>query len=153
MTARTAEISARAFKGDVAGLHEAMGGSMPIDVVREQEAGMMRDRESRLGPFMGSAALGTLPREGDTAQTIVRLDFAKASVYNLYVWGPQRLLGIRATPQLPAFRFVPVSDSEFVAFSVEAGIGETRLQFQTKDGESVLVLQASTSSVVARRAR
>jgi hypothetical protein len=153
LTARTADISSRAFKGDVAGLHEAMGGDMPIDAVREQEAGMMRDRESRLGAFKGSAVLGTLPREGDTAQTIVRLDFEKASVYNVYVWGPQRLLGIRGMPQLPGFRFAPVSDREFVMFSVESGVGTTRLQFEDRDGGPVLVLTAAAGKVVARRLR
>lgn len=153
LTQRTAEITARAFKGDVGGLHEAMGGSMPVEQIRQQEAELMRDRESRLGTFNGSAALGTLPREGDTVQTIVRLDFEKASVYNVYVWGPKRLLGIRATPQFPGLRFVPVSDNEFVAFSVEGGFRESRLQFENKDGETVLVLRAAAGSAVARRAR
>jgi hypothetical protein len=146
-------MSARAFKGDVSGLHEAMGGSMPMDQIRQQEAELMRDRESRLGTFKGSATLGTLPRDGDTMQTIVRLDFEKASVYNVYVWGPRRLLGIQATPQFPGLRLVPVSDSEFVAFSVEGGVSEPRLQFEDRQGETVLILRANAGSTVARRAR
>jgi hypothetical protein len=157
LAARTADISSRAFKGDVTGLHEAMGGGMPLDAVREQEAGMMRDRESRLGKFKGSAVLGTLPRGGDTVQTFVRLDFEKASVYNVYVWGPMRLLGIRGMPQLPGQRFVPVSDHEFVAFSLEgpggaSGGAGTRLVFEDRAGETVLVLGPAASPIVARRA-
>jgi CubicO group peptidase (beta-lactamase class C family) len=151
LTARTRDIATRAFDGDVTGLHEAMGGSMPLEGLRQQEAAMMRDRESRLGRFKGATVLGTLPRQEDTVQTIVRLDFDKASVYNVYVWGPRRLLGIRGMPQMPALRFVPVSDKEFVAFALDGPVRDGHLAFEQREGATVLVLSTPAGQVVARR--
>jgi len=153
LTARTADISSRSFKGDVAGLHEAMGGEMSLEQVRAQEAGMMRDREARFGRFIKSTALATVPREGDTVQTIVRLEFQKASVYNLYIWGPRRILGIRGMPQLPALRYLPTSDSAFTAYSLEPGGAAQTLSFETVEGETVLRLPTSSGPISARRAR
>ena len=153
LTARTADISSRSFKGDVTGLHEAMGGDMPLDAVKAQEAGMMRDREGRLGRFVKSSVLATVPREGDTVQTIVRLEFEKASVFNIYVWGPRRLLGIRGTPQLPALRYLPVSDRAFVAYSLEMGGAEQKLSFETTGGETTLVLPTPAGPVTARKGK
>lgn len=154
LSARTADIASRALKGDVAPLHQAFGGmGMSIDEIRRQESEMMRDRESRLGRFKGSAVLGSIPSGDQTAQTIVRLDFEKRSVYNIYVWGPARLLGIRAMPQLPAQRFVPVSDREFVAFSLERGAAGVRLAFENRGGETLLVIGDGQRAVVATKDR
>jgi CubicO group peptidase (beta-lactamase class C family) len=151
LTARTDDLSARAFRGDVRGLHEAMGGDMPLDQVKTQEAGMMRDREGRLGRFLKSSALATVPREGDTVQTIVRLDFEKASVFNIYIWGPRRILGIRGMPELPALRFLPVSDRAFASYSIEMGGAGQTLSFETAGGETVLVLRTPAGPVTAHR--
>ncbi|MCX6546105.1 MAG: serine hydrolase [Acidobacteria bacterium] len=151
LTSRTADISSRSFKGDRSGLREAMGGERTLEDVKTQEAGMMRDREQRLGRFVKSAVLGTVPRGGDTVQTIVRLDFEKASVFNIYVWGPRRLLGILGMPQLPALRYLPVSNRRFVVYSLEMGGAEQALSFATTVGETVLVLQTPAGPVTARR--
>ena len=112
---------------------------------------MMRDREGRLGRFVKSSVLATVPREGDTVQTIVRLEFEKASVFNIYVWGPRRLLGIRGTPQLPALRYLPVSNRAFVAYSLEMGGAEQTLSFETTGGETTLVLPTAARPVTARK--
>jgi hypothetical protein len=117
-----------------------MGGEMPIEGLKKQEAAMMKDRESRLGRFLRSSVLGTAPREEDTVQTIVRLEFEKGAVYNAYIWGPRRILGIRGFPELPPLRFLPTSDREFVAFSLEGGGTERTLSFDERDGKTVLTL-------------
>lgn len=151
VSARTADISARAFKGDVSALHQAMGGQRPIEDVRAQEAGMMRDRESRLGRFTGSAVIGALPSGEDMVQAFVRVDFEKASVYNVYTWGPRRILGIRGMPELPPLRYLPAGDREFVAFSLDAGGREQRLAFVDRDGETRLLLGPAATAVEAVR--
>ncbi len=151
ISTRTADVSSRAFKGDVSALHEAMGGQLPIEEMRSQEAGMMRDREARLGKFLGSAVLGTMPRDEETAQVFVRLDFEKGSVYNVYVWGPRRILGIRGMPELPALRYLPTADREFVAFSLEAGGMERRLRFVERDGQTRLLLGRPDAPIEAVR--
>jgi hypothetical protein len=140
LSVRPPDIAARAFAGDVTKLHEAMGGGMPIEEMRTQESGMMRDRESRLGRFRTSAVVGAMPRDRDTIRVFVRLDFEKGSVYNVYLWGPRSILGLRGTPTLPALRYLPASDREFAAFSLDGGGVERRLSFVERDGQMRLVL-------------
>lgn len=153
LSSRTADISARAFRGDVEGLREAMGGGQPMEDLRAQESRMMKDREARLGTFKGSSLVGTMPGDGDTARTFVRLDFERASVYNVYTWGPRRLLGIRGMPRLPALRVFPTSDRGFVSLSLGDGLPVTRLTFEERDGETVLVFGEAGGRLVARRHR
>jgi CubicO group peptidase (beta-lactamase class C family) len=153
VTARTADITARAFRGDVSGLREAMGGDMPVEEMRAQESSMMREREARLGAFVRSSVLGTMAREEDTVQAVVRLDFEKGTVYNVYVWGPRRLLGIRGMPELPALRYLPVSEREFAAYSFEGGGSERRISFEGEGGAATLTVLTPGGPVVAGRAR
>jgi hypothetical protein len=137
----------------VAALHEAMGGEMPIEQIRSQEAGMMRDREGRLGKYKGSAVVGAMPRDEDTVRVFVRLDFEKGSVYNVYLWGPERILGFRGIPQLPALRYLPTGDGEFAAFSLDGGGMERRLRFVERDGKVRLVLGRPDAPIEATRLR
>jgi CubicO group peptidase (beta-lactamase class C family) len=153
LSKRTAEIAAKSFTGDVTSLHEAMGGGMPLEDVRAQEADMMRDRESRLGKYKGSAVVGAIPRDEDTVRVFVRLDFEKRSVYNVYLWGPQRILGLRGTPQLPALRYLPTGEGAFAAFSLDGGGMERRLRFVTRDGRIRLVLGPADAPIEAARLR
>jgi len=153
LTAKTADIAARSFEGDMTGLAEAMGGDMTVAEIRETEAGMMKDREARLGAFAGSAVLGTAPLGDDTVQTIVRLNFAKASVYNVYVWGPRRLLGIRGMPQLPPVRLLPISEREFTTLVLGQETPGLRATFSEQAGETVLSLGSGPGAVVARRVK
>ena len=148
---RTAEIAARAFAGDVTLLHAAMGGGLPIDAIRAQEADMMRDRESRLGAFKGSAVAGALPRDADTLRVFVRLDFAKRAVYNVYLWRGDRILGLRGTPVLSPLRYLPTSESEFVAFSLDGGGIERRLRVTVRDGQPRLVAGPADAPIEAVR--
>jgi CubicO group peptidase (beta-lactamase class C family) len=153
LSTRTADIAAKSFAGDVTALHEAMGGGMNLEQMRAQEADMMRDRESRLGRFKGSAAIGAIPRDADSVRVFVRLDFEKRSVYNVYLWGPKRILGLRGTPVLPAFRYLPTGDREFAAFSLDGGGVERRFRFVDRDGQTRLVLGQPEAPVEAIRAR
>ena len=150
---RTADIAAKSSAGDVTALHEAMGGGMPLEEMRAQEADMMRDRESRLGKYKGSAAVGAIPRDADTVRVFVRLDFETRSVYNVYLWGPQRILGLRGTPVLPALKYLPISDHEFAAFSLDGGGMERRLRFVERDGQTRLVAGPAGAPVEATKAR
>jgi hypothetical protein len=130
-----------------------MGGGMPLEEMRAQEAGMMRDRESRLGKFKGSAAVGAIPRDADTVRVFVQLDFEQRSVYNVYLWGPRRILALRGTPELPPLRYLPASEREFAAFSLDGGGMERRLRFVERDGLTRLVLGPPDAPVEATKAR
>ncbi len=150
---RTAEIAAKAFAGDVTLLHEAMGGALPIDAIRAQEADMMRDREARLGAFKGSAVVGALPRDAETLRVFVRLDFAERAVFNVYLWRGDRILGLRGTPVLPPLRYLPASESEFAAFSLDGGGIERRLRIVERDGQLRLVAGPPDAPVEAFKAK
>ncbi|HSP92347.1 MAG TPA: serine hydrolase domain-containing protein [Vicinamibacterales bacterium] len=153
LSTRTANIAAKSFAGDVTALHEAMGGGMNLEQMRAQEADMMRDRESRLGKYKGSAAVGAVPRDADTVRVFVRLDFEKRSVYNVYLWGPKRILGLRGTPVVPAFRYLPTGDREFAAFSLDGGGVERRFRFVDRDGQTRLILGPPEAPVEASRSK
>ena len=86
--ARTADIAGRAFKGDPTGIHEALGGRLGLEQIRQQEAELMRDREERLGPFRGFALVDASPYGEGRVETAVRVDFERGSVYNRFLWGP-----------------------------------------------------------------
>lgn len=151
VSTRTAEIAAKAFAGDVTGLHEAMGGVMSLEEIRAQEADMMRDRESRLGKFRRSAVVGALPRDAETLRVFVRVDFEKRSVFNVYVWRGQRILGLRGTPTLPPLRYLPVSETEFAGFSLDGGGIVRRVRVGEKDGQLLMVAGTPDAPVEAVR--
>ena len=88
--ARTADIAGRSFKGDPTGIHEALGGRLGLEQIRQQEAELMRDREERLGPFRGFALVDASPYGEGRVETAVRVDFERGSVYNRFLWGPRR---------------------------------------------------------------
>jgi CubicO group peptidase (beta-lactamase class C family) len=149
LTARTAEIAAKAFSGDVSKLHEAFGGGMRIEEVRAQEAEMMKDRESRLGPFRKSGAIGAMPRDRETVRVFIRLDFEKGSVYNIYLWGPRRILGMRGIPDLPVMNYMPLSETEFASFTLQGGETERRFRIVGKEGREILSLGAPGAPIEA----
>ena len=153
LSRRTADIAGKSFAGDVTALHAAMGGGMALEQIRAQEGDMMRDREARLGKYKGSAAVGAIPRDAETVRVFVRLDFEKRSVYNVYLWGPQRILGLRGTPVLPAFRYLPTGEREFAVFSLDGGGLERRFRFVDRDGQTRLVLGPPDAPIEAVRAK
>jgi CubicO group peptidase (beta-lactamase class C family) len=148
LSARTAEIAGRAFKGDAGGVHEAFGGRLGLEEIRDRETRLMRDRESRLGPYRGYAVVGSESRGEGRVETAVRVDFERGSVYNVFVWGPAgRLMGIQASPVPPRLRYVPVSESAFVAFRLGEASPRPRVSFETAAGETALVVHGPDGPV------
>ena len=97
---RTADIAGRSFNGDPTGIHEALGGRLDLEQIRQQDAQLTRDREARLGPYRGFAVVGSSPYGGGRVETTVRVDFEKGSVFNRFLWGPRDgLVGLQAGPQ------------------------------------------------------
>jgi len=140
--ARTADIAGRSFKGDPTGIHEALGGRLDLEQIRQQDAQEMRDRVERLGPYRGYAVVGSSPYGEGRVVTAVRVDFERGSVYNRFLWGPRDgLAGLQAGPEPPGARYVPVSERELVAFRLGGGGGpQRRLSFEGEGGSTVLVI-------------
>ncbi len=139
---RTADIAGRSFKGDPTGIHEALGGRLDLEQIRQQDAQLMRDRVERLGPYRGYAVVGSSPYAEGRVETAVRVDFERGSVYNRFLWGPRDgLVGLQAGPEPPGARYVPVSERDFVAFRLGGEGGpERRVSFEGEGGSTVLVI-------------
>ena len=151
--ARTADIAGRAFAGDPTGIHEALGGRLDLERIREQEAELMRDRVERLGPYRGHVVVGSLPYGEGRVETAVRVDFERGSVYNRFLWGPRDgLVGLQAGPEPPGARYVPVSERELVAFRLGGGGPERRVSFEGESGAAVLVIPGPNGPVRLPRA-
>jgi CubicO group peptidase (beta-lactamase class C family) len=155
LAAGTADIAGRAFKGDPTGIHEALGGRLGLEQVREQEAELMRDREARLGPYRGYAVVGSVPYGEGRVETVVRVDFEKGSVYNRFLWGPRDgLIGLQAGPEPPGARYVPLSEREFVTFRLGGGGGPRRqVSFEGVGPSAVLVIPGPDGPVRLPRVR
>ena len=155
LEARTGDIAGRAFKGDPTGIHEALGGRMSLEEIREQETQLMRDREARLGPYRGFAVIGSSPRGEGRVETAVCVDFERGSVYNRFLWGPKDgLVGLRAGPEPPGARYVPVSKTELVAFRLGGDSGpERRLAFEGSGDSAVLLVSGPEGPVRLARPR
>jgi hypothetical protein len=152
--ARTADIARRAFEGDPTGIHEALGGHLGIEQIRQQEAQLMRDREARLGRYRGCAVVGSVPYGEGRVETAVRVDFEKGSVYNRFLWGPRDgLVGLQAGPEAPGARYVPVSEREVLAFRLGGGGPQRRLSFEGEGGSAVLVIPGPDGPVRLPRVR
>ena len=150
---RIADIAGRAFRGDPTGIHEALGGRLGLEEIRQQEAELMRDREARLGPYRGFAVVGSSPYGEGRVETVVRVDFERRSVYNRFLWGPRgTLVGLQAGPEPPGARYVPVSEREFVAFRLGGSAGpERRLAFEGDGDAAVLVVAGPDGPVRLKR--
>ena len=121
--------------------------------VREQEAGMMRrPRIAPRGSSRGRSCWARCRGAGGDGTDHRAPRFREGVGLQRVRVGSMRLLGIRGMPQLPGQRFVPVSDHEFVAFSLEgpggaSGGAGTRLVFEDRAGETVLVLGPAARSI------
>jgi len=54
---------------------------------------------------------------------------------------------------LPALKYLPISDNEFAAFSLDGGGMERRLRFVERDGQTRLVAGPAGAPVEATKAR
>jgi hypothetical protein len=84
-------------------------------------------------------------------RVFVRLDFEQRSVYNVYLWGPRRILGLRGMPGPPPLRYLPTSEVEFAMFSLDGGGIQRRLRFVNRDGQMRLVAGAPETPIEAVR--
>jgi len=96
---------------------------------------------------------GALPRDAETLRVFVRLDFAERAVFNVYLWRGDRILGLRGTPVLPPLRYLPTSESEFAAFSLDGGGIERRPRIVERDEQLHLVVGPPDAPVEASESR
>ena len=148
LEARTRTILEGLFRGDFAPLANAFGG-MSVSEVRSQEEELMADRHARLGAPTGYEIVGLVPMPAGPG-ILARIDFARGSAWNTYVWGPEGLQGVRPTPDPPTADYRPVSETAFESFRVRGSSGP-RLELRGAP-DPVLVIHAPDGPVEARRA-
>ncbi|HET6618010.1 MAG TPA: hypothetical protein VFH69_09380, partial [Gemmatimonadota bacterium] len=147
LEARTRTILEGLFRGDFAPLANAFRG-MSVSEIRAQEEEMMADRHARLGAPTGYEIIGLVPMPAGPG-ILARIDFARGSAWNTYVWGPDGLQGVRPTPEPPSADYRPVSETTFENFRVRGPSGP-RLEFQGAS-DPVLVIHTPHGNVEARR--
>jgi hypothetical protein len=149
LEARTRAILEGLFRGDYDPLAQAFGG-VPIEEVREREQELMADRHARLGAPTGYEIVGLVPAPAGPG-ILARIDFARGSAWNTYVWGPRGLQGVRPSPEPPAADYRPVSESAFESFRL-SGASSPRLELRGSDPAAlVLVIHGPDGPVEARR--
>lgn len=146
---RTRGIVEGIFRGDYAPLAEAFR-AIPIERIREAEEGLRADRHARLGEPTGFEIVGAVPR-GSGLGVVARIDFARGSAWNTYVWGPDGIQGVLPSPEPPAADYWPVSESAFESFRFRAPSGP-RIELRDAGGAApVLVIHGPGGPVEARR--
>jgi len=117
----------------------------------------------RLGPFAGSAVLGSARGSGDfgpTVDTYVLAKYAGGSrliAFRQGVEGPASGFYLETTPSIglpAAHRFVPLSESEFATFDFVFA-SQTRIEFEIDSTGAVRALSVPSGAgvVVARKLR
>jgi hypothetical protein len=149
LEARTRAILEGLFRGDYAPLADAFGG-MPIAEVRAQEEELMADRHARLGAPTGFEIVGLVPMPAGPG-ILARIDFARGSAWNTYVWGPNGLQGVRPAPEPPAADYRPVSETAFESFRLRGAPGPVLELRDTGSAKPVLVIHAPRGDIEARR--
>ncbi|MBK8597820.1 MAG: beta-lactamase family protein [Holophagales bacterium] len=135
LAAKALAIWQAASRGDAKPLFEALGGREPLDQLTEQVKGLAADRAERLGALKEVSLLGSVRRNGGIVVSTVRLDFERAVVSNVLVWGPDGTLSDRiARPLAPAV-FVPVGPGAFQRFDLRGGPPDPAVRLE-RDGET-----------------
>lgn len=147
LEARTRAILEGLFRRDYSPLADAFGG-VPVEEVRAQEEELMADRHARLGAPTGFEIVGLVPMPAG-AGVLARIDFARGTAWNTYVWGPNGLQGVRPSPEPPAADYRPVSETAFESFRLRGPPGP-KLEIRGAS-DPVLVIHAPEGDLEARR--
>jgi CubicO group peptidase (beta-lactamase class C family) len=147
-SARDRELGAQALaiwqaasRGDAKPLFEALKGSEPLDQLTDQVKRLAADRAERLGALEEVSLLGSVRRDRGIVVSTVRLDYERAVVSNVLVWGPDSALRDRiARPLAPAV-FVAVGPGAFLRFDLSGGPPDpaVRLERDGATGQIALV--------------
>ena len=146
---RTRGIVEGIFRGDYAPLADAFRG-MPIERIREAEERLRADRHARFGEPTGFEIVGAVPR-GPGLGVVARIDFARGSAWNTYVWGPDGIQGVLPSLDPPRAEYWPVSGSAFEGFRLRGPPGPRLELRDAGDPTPVLVIHGPDGPVEARR--
>jgi len=152
-SARFEEASRRlleeAARGNFQPIFEAFGGQIPLERVKEMEGGVWRQLRRDYGEFTGVEVLGT-SRGGPGARVVLRLNFERGSTLLAHGWQGNELAGINMMRQVPGTVFFPVSETEFVRYSLREPRPMT-IRFRTTDGKTELLLPTESGELAATK--
>jgi len=160
--ARARSMVESSARGDYAAIYEAFGKSMPLEEVKEQEEALWKQRKEKFGEFKGVTVVGTVlgqrPRGIKTtmspgqARTTIKIEFERGAVFNVFNWGEEGLMGIRALTAAPARLFLPQSATTFASYDLASGNG-TQIGFELDPSGKVkgLIITAGEKRITAAR--
>ncbi len=132
------DILRRAMDGDFTGIHQALGGQIPLESIESQERRWMQMRADRYGAFRDLSAVSTT-LDGDRVTVYIRIDYERGSGYIACIWREGELAGIELVRQAPGSqaRVFPVSNYEFESFSLRSPV-RIQVRFEIEQPGSVL---------------
>jgi CubicO group peptidase (beta-lactamase class C family) len=146
--AKALAIWQAASRGDAKPLYDALAGREPLEKLTEQVKGLAADRAERLGALLNVSLLGTVPRQRGLVVSTVRLDFERAVVSNVLVWGPDGALLDRIARPLARAAFVPVGAGSFLRFDLSGGPPDPAVRLEVEGASGRIALVAPNGSRV-----
>lgn len=138
---RAREAMAAADRGDYAPLHDLFGGGIPLEEIAQQEEGLRRSLEERLGPRVETRVAGTGLVDGRPT-TAVELVHERGSRWVVLRWAGDRVAGIGVREGPPGLVLHPESAESFFAFDLREGVvARARFELAENGRPTALVVE------------
>ncbi len=132
---RSEEILRKAIAGDFTGIHEALGGRMPLEELASEEQNWMEMREQRYGTYRDLEAAFAL-RQGMRVSVWIAIEYERETGFIRYDWGGGELMGIELVRGIPGAEaeLYPVSATNFESYSLQSPV-QVKIGFEFVEGD------------------
>lgn len=121
VAAKSKPIADGILARDYKPLQKAFDVERPLEDIEQRQTAMREQIEAKLGPMKSATVVGARTDRGMLA-SFVRFDFERGSRYVRLMWdGPNALVGLRITDDMPGTIFKPVSPTELAAYDFMSG--------------------------------
>jgi hypothetical protein len=150
---RSEEILRKAVAGDFTGIHEALGGRMPLEELASEERNWMEMREQRYGRYSDLEVAFAL-RQGMRVTVWIAIEYERGTGFIRYDWGGGELMGIELVRGVPGaeVELYPVSPTGFESFSLQSPV-QVMIGFELDENGIPVALFFTTDSGKIRAAR
>ncbi|MBD3335603.1 MAG: serine hydrolase [Candidatus Eisenbacteria bacterium] len=133
------ELLDAARDGDVAPLHAALGGRLPLEDVAAMERRVWENLRDRHGAFRRLEILGAAGGAPEW-RTYARLHFERGDAVMIYHWEGPLLVGLRLDPDPPGLMVYPRTADRLVAFQINAD-SDLRVRVDRRETPPDLILE------------
>jgi hypothetical protein len=117
---RVAEIVTESWKGNDEPFQKALDTHPPLDQLRPRRQAARTEDTERLGAFKNVVVEGTTVGPEDRAFTVARLEFARGTAYDRYIWEQNALVGVRRVSTPGGTPFFQSPDGALVSYSIQS---------------------------------